>query len=151
MTNQIARIRYDAHAPTLIGAVLLLVAALLGGCASAYTITAGSLVAAEKVTQAASEQFPAFDDMQRKKIVMTAVSRESGAHALAAWDETAEKVATAIEGAHASVRLAADGLKGVREGLRKPGELSSWIGPALRVGVDLVRLLEAVGLKLKGL
>lgn len=124
---------------------------LSGGCVSAYAVTAGSLTAAEKTVQAASEQFPVFDAMQRKKIVMSAASREGGAHALAEWDETAEKIAKAVEGAHASVRLAADGLKGVRDGLRKPGELSSWIGPALRVGVDLVRLLEAVGLKLKGL
>lgn len=150
MTNQIARVKH-ADTPMIIGAALLLVMALLGGCTTAYSITAGTLTAAERTVQAASEQFPAFDDMQRKKVIMTATSREGGAHALAQWDETADRVAMAIEGAHASVRLAADGLKGVRDGLRKPGELSSWIGPALRVGVDLVRLLEAVGLKLKGL
>lgn len=130
----------------VLGAVLF-----FSGCASAYAVTAASLTAAERTVQAASEQFPAFDAMQRKKIVMSAASREDGAHALAEWDETAEKIAKAVEGAHASVRLGADGLKGVRDGLRKPGELGSWIGPALRVGVDLVRLLEAVGLKLKGL
>jgi hypothetical protein len=134
-------------------AVALVIGAWLtfAGCTSAYTITAASLTAAERTVQAATEQFPAFDADKRKSIVLAATSREQGAKALADWDVTADKVAKAIEGAHASVRLGADGLKGVREGLRKPGELSSWIGPALRVGVDLVRLLEAVGLKLKGM
>lgn len=148
MTRPLLRDRHG-DLPMLVGAALLLAALLLGGCTTAYTATAASLTAAERVVQAATEQFPDFDAMQRKKIVMQATSREGAAKGLAEWDVTANRIALAIEGSHASVRLAADGLKGVRDGLRKPGDLNSWIGPALRVGLDLVRLLEAVGLKLK--
>jgi hypothetical protein len=134
-----------------IGAWLICAAALaMTGCTSAYTVTAASLTAAERVVQAASEQFPTFDAEKRKTIVMQATSREGGAKALADWDVTSDKIATAINGAHASVKLGADGLKGVRDGLRKPSELSSWIRPALRVGLDLLNLLAAVGLKLNG-
>lgn len=128
----------------------LALVALFAGCTSAYTITAGTLTAAERTVQAAAEQFPAFDGKKRHDIVMEAKSREEAAKALVEWDVTSNRIATAIEGAHASVRLAADGLKGIREGTRKPGDLQAWIGPALRVGLDLMRLLEAVGLKLRG-
>jgi hypothetical protein len=127
----------------------LLFAVLLSGCTSAYTITAASLTAAERTVSAAAEQFPPFDAEKRKTIVLQATSREGGAKALAEWDATAVKIAEAVEGAHASVRLGADGLKGVRDGLRNPKDLNTWIGPALRVGLDLVKLLGAVGLQLK--
>jgi len=119
------------------------------GCTSAYTITAASLTTAEKVVQAAAEQFPAFDKAKRKAITDQATSLEVGKAELAAWDVTAEKAVKAIEGAHASVVLGADGLKGVRDGLRNPKQLSTWIGPAIRVGLDLLNLLAAVGLKLQ--
>jgi hypothetical protein len=133
------------------GAILLLGSVLLfGGCVSAYTTTAATLTAAERTVQAAAEQFPAFDQHKRKQIVDEAKSKAEGLQALADWDTTSDRIVKAVDGAHASVRLGADGLKGVRDGLRKPSDLSAWIGPALRVGVDLVRLLEAVGLKLKG-
>jgi len=119
------------------------------GCATAYTTTASALIAAERVTQAAADQFPAFDAAKRKTIVDSAPSVVAGKVTLAEWDATVEKVTKAIEGAHASVRLGADGLKGVRDGLRDPKQLGAWIGPAIRVGVDLLSLLSAVGLKLK--
>jgi hypothetical protein len=146
--NEIKRAEW--YVDLVAGAILLLGSALLfGGCATAYTATAATLTAAERTVQAAVEQYPPFSNAKRQAIVLSAKSLDEGVRGLREWDETEERVVMAIEGAHASVLLAADGLKGVREGLRKPGELQGWIGPALRVGVDLVRLLEAVGLKLK--
>ncbi len=129
-------------------AVLLLLV-ILPGCVSAYAVTAASLVTAERTVQAAAEQFQPFDKAKRASIVQQATSLDTGKAALAQWDVTAERVAKAVEGAHASVKLAADGLTGVRDGLRDPSQLGAWIGPAIRVGLDLVSLLNAVGLKLQ--
>lgn len=120
------------------------------GCTTAYTATAAALVSAERVVNAAAEQFPELDRQKRMAIKDAAKTYEAGLVALAEWDITADKIVKAIQGADASVRLAADGLKGVRSGLREPKQLSSWIGPALRVGLDLVKLLKSVGLELKG-
>lgn len=131
------------------GAWLICYLALyLVGCTSAYTTTAASLIVAEKTVQAAAEQFPTVDRLKRGAIVHDAKTQPEGAAALIAWNETAEKAMKAIEGAQASVQLAADGLKGVHDGLRSPGELSTWIAPAIRVGVDLTKLLDALGVKL---
>jgi len=145
----------DAPAPPPGGpslrAILPLVALLgLSGCVSAYTTTAASLIVAERTVHAAAEQLKPFDAAKRKAIVEQASSYDAGKAALAEWDVTAERVAQAVEGAHATVKLAADGLKGVRDGLRNPRDLNSWIAPAIRVGVDLLALLNAVGLKLHG-
>lgn len=131
-------------------AVVVFLALGVSGCSTAYTSAAASLTAAEKVVQAAAEQFPKFDQQKRHAIVMTATSYEDGAAHLAEWDITANKAVLAIEGAHATVRLGADGLRGVHDGLRDPKQLSSWILPAIKVGRDLANLLEAFGLKLKG-
>lgn len=121
----------------------------LAGCTSAYTKTAAALVVAERTVQAAAEQFPAFDKAKRKAIVEAATSANDGRMHLDAWDVKSERIVRAIEGAHASVQLGADGLKGVRDGLRDPKNLSTWIAPAIRVGVDLIELLRAVGLNLQ--
>ncbi len=122
----------------------------MAGCQSAYSVTAASLTAAEKVVQAASDQFPGLDRERRAQIVQKAGSVSGGHAALSEWDVTADKVVTAINGAHASVKLGADGLKGVKDGLRDPKQLSLWIAPAIKVGLDLVNLLGALGLKLQG-
>jgi len=129
--------------------LLLLGSLTLSACTSAYTATAASLTAAEHIVAAAADQFPAIDAQKRKSIVEAAHSREEGAAALKAWDAQAAKIVTAIEGANASVKLAADGLKGVHDGLRDPKQLGGWIAPAIRVGTDLVSLLDAVGVHLK--
>lgn len=143
--------RAEWYVDVVAGAILLLGSVLLfGGCKTAYTATAASLTAAERVVHAAVEQFPPFDMSKRLSIVDQAKSKEEADAAMAAWDETSQQIVMAIVGAHASVRLGADGLKGVRDGLRNPKDLNTWIGPALRVGLDLVQLLGAVGLDLKG-
>lgn len=125
-------------------------ALLMAGCTSAYTKTAAALIIAERTVQAASEQWPQFSDAKRKAIVAQAASKDAGSKQLDEWDVTADKVVKAIEGAHATVQLGADGLKGVRDGLRDPKQLGSWVTPAIRVGVDLLALLQAVGLNLQG-
>lgn len=138
----------DSSARALLPLALLGVLAL-SACTSSYTATAASLTAAEHVVAAAAEQFPAIDAAKRKAIVEQARSREEGAANLKAWDAQAVKIVTAIEGANASVKLAADGLKGVHDGLRDPKQLGGWIAPAIKVGADLLNLLHAVGVDIK--
>lgn len=120
------------------------------GCTSAYTKTAAALIVAERTVQAASDEWPKFSDAKRRAIVAQATSKDAGSKQLDEWDVTADKVIKAIEGAHATVQLGADGLKGVRDGLRDPKQLGSWVTPAIRVGIDLLALLNAVGLNLQG-
>jgi short subunit dehydrogenase-like uncharacterized protein len=122
----------------------------LAGCASPYVATASALVAAERVVQGAAEQWPVFSDAKRRAIVAQATSLDDGRAQLDAWDATADKVTAAIKGAHATVKLGADGLQGVRDGLRDPKDLRRWITPAIRVGADLIELLSAFGLRLQG-
>jgi hypothetical protein len=129
--------------------LVCLLALSLAGCTTAYSVTAASLVTANKIVQAAAEQFPPFDKDKRTAIVNAATSRDAGAAALNEWTKTSDTVVKAIEGAHASVQLGADGLKGVRDGLRNPKDLGTWVAPAIRVGLDLINLLAAVGLKLQ--
>lgn len=119
------------------------------GCTSAYTKTAAALIVAERAVEAAAEQFPSFDKAKRMSLVESAANFNDGRMHLDAWDVKAERITKAIEGAHASVQLGADGLKGVRDGLRDPKQLNSWVAPAIRVGLDLIELLRAVGLNLQ--
>jgi hypothetical protein len=121
----------------------------MSACTTAYTTTAAALVTAERVVQSAAEQFPAADASKRFAIVKDAKTYDAGKVELEKWSETSDKLAKAIEGAHASVRLGADGLKGVREGLRDPKQLGAWIAPAIRVGLDLLALLKAAGINIK--
>lgn len=121
----------------------------LSGCTTAYTTAAASLVTAERVVQAASEQFPAAVEAKRFAIVKDAKTYDAGKVELDKFNAKVDEYAKAIEGAHASVRLGADGLKGVRDGLRDPKQLGAWITPAIRVGVDLLALLKAAGINIK--
>ena len=90
------------------------VALALAGCASPYTTAAASLTAAERVVAEASRQWPAYSDAKRAAIVEQAASYDAGAAALTEWNAKADKVSAAIAGAHATVKLGADGLQGVR-------------------------------------
>ncbi len=125
-----------------------LFAFLLSGCItvkSAYV----TLTAAETVDVQARAQFAALDRNHRLEIVAKAKSEADGIAKLAAWDVTADALTKTIEGTHASVKLARDGIEGVKSGLKSKAELSSWIGPILTAAINIKNLLGAAGIPLK--
>lgn len=129
----------------------MLIAALLFYCscgATATGITAGALVGAETITDTASTQFPPYDKKHRAVLLERALTRSQALLEKAAWDELAEKIWKIIEGTHESVKLAASALSDVHKGLRNKGEITKWIEPAIKNGLQLKELLESFGVKL---
>ncbi len=125
-----------------------LLALLLSGCItvkSAYV----TLTAAETVDVQARAQFAALDKAHRADIVAKAKTEADGVAKLAAWDVTADALTKTIEGTHASVKLARDGIEGVKAGLKSKAELSSWIAPVLQAAINIKNLLAAAGVPLK--
>ena len=120
----------------------------LGMTACGLGTTYALLSAAEQVDKAAAAQLPDYDRQVRAGIVLTSKSTEDGAARLHDWDGKVEKLVKAVEGVHASVVLARDGVVDVSKGLRAKTELTGWIDPVLRAAMNLKNLLSSVGLRL---
>lgn len=136
------------------GAKLLICVAawMLVGCgANLYTTTYTALNLAEQMDAQAQAQFPALDKQKRADIVAGATSLADGQAKLAAWDATSTKVAAAIAGTDASVKLARDAMTSIAAGTKPSSELATWIASAVNLGLDLKNLLTSVGVPLKGL
>lgn len=121
----------------------------LFACGSEIQTAAGILTGASVITDAASVQHDPFNKAKREKLVAEAKTREQAEADKAAWDATDEKIMKVIEGAHGSVKLGAVGLREVQQGLRAKGDLSKWIIPALRTGIQLKELLAGFGFVLE--
>lgn len=129
---------------------LLIVALLCTGCASALSASYKSLATVDKLVGAAAVAVPQLDQTMQVQIVRDAVSFDDGSGKLKTWREKIAPAYKAVEGAHAAVQLARDGIKDVAAGLRKPSDLGGWISAALNAAQNLVVLLAAVGITLPG-
>jgi hypothetical protein len=121
--------------------LFLLALSACGGLSPYYA----SLSGVESVVSVSSAHFVEFDKARRAQIVHDAKTEAEGLATLAAWDKTAAKLASAIEGTDASVRLARDALNDISKGVRGKQELSAWIGPILNTARNLEALLASVG------
>lgn len=129
--------------PAAVWLPLLFLAGLsaCGGLAPYYATLSG----VEKLISASADHFKDFDKAKRTQIVHDAKTETEGLKALADWDLTAEKLAKAIEGTDASVRLARDALADIAKGVRSKSDLGAWIGPILKTAENLRVLLASVG------
>ena len=131
--------------------ILLLAVVSLSACAQGYAASYAGLTAAERINEAAADQFPALDKEKRAGIVRIAKSEAEGKELLAAWDLTAERLVKAVEGTHASVQLARDALAEIKSGLRDKRQLGGWVSTAIQLGIELKDILAASGVPLRGL
>lgn len=135
--------RRSSVVPSLIG--LLVVAVCCTGCPAGLAVTYTSLTIVEKRVASAAERFPAYSEAKQLAMLEAAATRPEYSAAVTAWREKRETAVRAIEGTHASVKLARDGIADVRAGLRKASELSTWIAPTIRAAQNLFPLLAALG------
>ena len=134
-----------------IGVLIICIgAALVSGCNTGLKASYASLAAAESIAGASAEAFVRFNAEQESKVVAEAKTREEGNKAFAEWRSKADHIVQAIEGVHASVKLARDGIKDVAAGIRSPSDLSGWIAAALNAAMNLKRLLTGLGIKMPG-
>lgn len=122
----------------------------MSGCATGLKASYASLAAAETIAGASAEAFVRFNAEQEAKVVAEAKTKDEGNKAFAVWRSKADHIAQAIEGVHASVKLARDGIKDVAAGIRHPSELGGWITAALNAAFNLKNLLTGLGVKLPG-
>lgn len=130
--------------------VVIISALLLAGCGTTMQAAYGSLATAERLAVDCAAGFPDFDREHQRRIIELADSKEKGADALAAWREKRENIVKAIEGTHASVKLARDAIHDIEQGVREKHELQKWIAPALRAAMNLREVLRAMGVKIPG-
>lgn len=124
---------------------LFLLAGLASACAEGVAGSYNLLTAVERRVNRAAERFPAYSEAKQQALLDASATRPEYNAAAGAWREKRELGVRAIEGTHATVKLARGGIADVRAGLRNAKELSTWIGPALRAAQNLFPLLEALG------
>ncbi len=136
-----------------IGRLFILFVVALPACTLSQAVTNSykGLTAAETIVGAAQKQFPGIARNHRLEIVAKATTEAESRAGLDAWTVTEERIAKAIEGTDATVKLCRDALAEVRKGVRDKNQLGGWIATGIRLGIDLKDLLAAAGVPLGGL
>ncbi len=130
------------------GGIAALVAAMsLAGCAQTTKTAYASLNTAEQVVRVAAEKLPQVAAERTNEIIKTATTLEEGSGRIEDLYLKVTKASQAIEGAHAAIQMARDGVRGVELGAKNTSDVMLWVNSAVRVAKDVVTLLESIGVK----
>ncbi len=131
------------------GLVFLMFFPLVSGCAGAYTAIFESTTKVEKLNGDFAQQFPQINKTKLKAITAAATSLEQGQQEQAAWNQTADRLVTMVEGTHQGALAVRDNVVRIQKGLEDKKNLKKWAAVAAGMLRDLVNLLELAGVRLE--
>lgn len=129
--------------------VFLMFLPFASGCAGSIAAIFESTTKVEKMNGSFAAQFPSINEKKLKAITDAAPSLELGQQEQAAWNQTADRLVTMVEGTHQGALAVRDNVVRIQKGLGDKKNLKKWAAVAAGMLRDLVNLLELAGVHLE--
>lgn len=134
---------------TVAALIFLMLLPLASGCAGSIAAIFESTTKVEKMNGSFAAQFPGINEKRLKSINAAATSLEQGQQEQAAWNQTADRLVTMVEGTHQGALAVRDNVVRIQKGLGDKKNLKKWAAVAAGMLRDLVNLLELAGVHLE--
>lgn len=146
---QVKQVSQSRAKKVTIGVIFLMFLPLVSGCAGSIAAVFESTTKVEKMNGSFAAQFPGINEKKLKSITAAALTFEQGQQEQAAWNQTADRLVTMVEGTHQGALAVRDNVVRIQKGLGDKKNLKKWAAVAVGMLRDLVNLLELAGVYLE--